>query len=127
MNETDPRVKRTRQLLLQAFTTVLAEKRSISSITIRDITQRATVNRATFYAHFEDKYALLDSWIRDLFQQELTRRLPASPSLSVSALRELILTVFDFLALVHSYRKPVNKQFDPCSRRRCSRRYRRDF
>jgi AcrR family transcriptional regulator len=55
LHEADPRVKRTRQLLLQAFTAVLAEKRSIPSITIRDITQRATVNRATFYAHFEDK------------------------------------------------------------------------
>jgi len=112
LHEADPRVKRTRQLLLQAFTAVLAEKRSIHSITIRDITQRATVNRATFYAHFEDKDALLDSWMRELFQQELARRLPASPRLSVSVLRELILVVFNFLALVHSHRKRVNKQFD---------------
>jgi AcrR family transcriptional regulator len=112
MTETDPRVKRTRQLLLQAFTDVLVEKKNIHSITIGDITERATVNRATFYAHFEDKYALLDSWMRELFQQELARRLPAPPSLSVSVLHELILAVFDFLAMVQSYRKRVNKQFD---------------
>jgi AcrR family transcriptional regulator len=57
-NENDPRVKRTRQLLLQAFISLLEERHTIHSIRVADITERATINRATFYAHFEDKYAL---------------------------------------------------------------------
>ena len=55
----DPRVKRTRQLLQRAFLELFEEK-GIESIGIQEITDRATVNRATFYAHFPDKYALLD-------------------------------------------------------------------
>src|SRR5205807_1741174 len=46
----DPRVKRTRKLLQQAFIELFQEK-GFASISIQDITERATVNRATFYAH----------------------------------------------------------------------------
>ena len=36
------------------------EKRNLSQITVKDITDIATLNRATFYAHFTDKEDLLD-------------------------------------------------------------------
>ena len=97
----DPRVKRTRQLLQQAFLELFREK-SFASITVQDIAERATVNRATFYAHFEDKYALLDSMIREQFQQVVASELPASPKWGISTLRVLIQTVFGFLGEVHS-------------------------
>lgn len=61
INLSDPRVKRTRQALLQAFVALLEEKQNFHSISVQDIAERATVNRATFYDHFEDKYALLES------------------------------------------------------------------
>ena len=51
----DPRIIRTKKLLVEAFQEVSREKR-MSQITVKDITERATVNRATFYAHFTDKY-----------------------------------------------------------------------
>src|SRR5437879_1361690 len=73
----DPRVKRTRQLLQRAFLELFVEK-DIESISIQEITERATVNRATFYAHFPDKYALLDSIVRELFQQALAQHLPVA-------------------------------------------------
>ncbi|MFD2370076.1 TetR/AcrR family transcriptional regulator [Brevibacillus sp. GCM10020057] len=50
---------RTRQLIREAFRDLL-HSTGFDAITIKDIAQKATVNRATFYAHFEDKYALLD-------------------------------------------------------------------
>src|SRR5215475_8743962 len=68
----DPRVKRTRQLLQQAFFEVMREK-GFAAMTVQDITERATVNRGTFYAHFTDKYALLDAIIREQFQTMLAR------------------------------------------------------
>jgi AcrR family transcriptional regulator len=43
----DPRVKRTRQLLLQAFRELMEEK-GFSAMSTQDITARATVNRGTF-------------------------------------------------------------------------------
>jgi AcrR family transcriptional regulator len=51
----DPRVRRTRQLLQDALLALLAEKR-FEAITVQDITERATLNHATFYAHFADKW-----------------------------------------------------------------------
>ena len=96
----DPRVKRTRQLLFQAFFELMQEK-GFRAISIQDITDRATVNRATFYAHFEDKYALLDSFIRENFQQLVASKLPDPSSLTTSNVQLLVLTVFDFLSQIH--------------------------
>ncbi len=107
----DPRVKRTRKLLQQAFIELFQEK-GIDSISIQDITERATVNRATFYAHFPDKYALIDSIVREQFQQLLASKLP-TPGWSVGSLRVLIRATFDFLSQFHHDCKPSEKQFDP--------------
>ncbi len=113
VNASDPRVKRTRQLLLQAFIALLEEKQNMHSISVQEIAERATVNRATFYAHFEDKYALLESWMREKFHRTLERQLPASSTLQMSTLSLLILAVFDFLAGFRHHLKPVDRQFEP--------------
>ena len=108
----DPRVKRTRKLLQQAFIGLFQE-RGFASISIQDITERATVNRATFYAHFPDKYALLDSIIREQFQRLATSQLPPAPSWGGASLRALIRAAFDFLGEFHRDCKPSDTQFDP--------------
>jgi AcrR family transcriptional regulator len=66
----DPRVKRTRGLILQSFEYLLAEK-NFESVSVQDVTDKAQINRATFYAHFQDKYALLDFSIQQMFMQEI--------------------------------------------------------
>lgn len=73
IKKVDPRVKRTRELIINAFIT-LVKKKSIESITINDITSIATINRATFYAHFPDKYALLDTIISENFIEILHQK-----------------------------------------------------
>lgn len=66
----DPRVTRTRELLRGAFLELL-EQKPYERITIADITGRATVNRKTFYLHYETKDHLLrsvtDHILDDLF------------------------------------------------------------
>ncbi len=111
-NSSDPRVQRTRQLLLDAFMSLVQEKRNIHSISIQEIAMRATVNRATFYAHYEDKYALVADWSREKFQHALVRQLPASSTLQRETLHRLILFVFDFMALSRRYSRPSNRQFE---------------
>lgn len=111
-NSSDPRVQRTRQLLIQAFMALVQEKRNIHSISIQEIAMRATVNRATFYAHFEDKYALVMEWSRDKFQRDLARQLPPSSTLQRETLYLLIMAVIDFMALSHRYSRPSNRQFE---------------
>ncbi|WP_242219747.1 TetR/AcrR family transcriptional regulator [Bacillus cereus group sp. BfR-BA-01380] len=58
-NSNDPRVKRTRQAIRDALISLIHEK-GFDSITVQDIAEKATVNRATFYSHYYDKYDLLD-------------------------------------------------------------------
>jgi AcrR family transcriptional regulator len=106
-------VKRTRQLIVQAFVDLLAEK-SFRAISVQDVAERATVNRATFYAHFEDKYALMEHFIRDGFQQALTGKLPASFPFTLSNLHLLTRTVLEHLAHFHGRCKAADKhQVEP--------------
>jgi AcrR family transcriptional regulator len=109
LNEEDPRVKRTRQLIVQAFVELLAEK-SVRAISVQDVAERATVNRATFYAHFEDKYALMDYFIRAGFQQAIASKLPASFPFTLNNLHLLTQTVLEHLAHFHGRCKAADKQ-----------------
>ncbi|MEI7770149.1 MAG: TetR family transcriptional regulator, partial [Chloroflexales bacterium] len=112
INRSDPRAVRTRALLLQAFAALLAEK-TFTTISVQDVAERATVNRATFYAHFEDKYALLDSFIRERFQQHLAASL-AGASLGYDGLRALTISVFTFFAELRDHKcTQSDKLFNP--------------
>lgn len=102
MNETDPRVKRTRKLLMGAFASLLGEKR-FSDISVQDIAERATVNRATFYAHFVDKYALLDAAFGELFRDTVTSRVSPDAPFTAEHLRALIVTVLRSQAQFHDH------------------------
>lgn len=55
---TDPRAEKTRGLISAAFL-ALINRRPYERIRVSDITRKAGVGRATFYAHFESKDALL--------------------------------------------------------------------
>ena len=108
----DPRVKRTRKLLLDAFLSIMTEK-SFDDITVQDIAARATVNRATFYAHFVDKYALVDELIREGFTQMLQQRMATPAGSTEEHLRRLLLAVCDYWTALHS--------LSPLARRRSVR------
>lgn len=71
MNSNDPRVRRTRNLITDAFLD-LSKTKDFEEITIGDIAKQADINRSTFYAHFEDKYALLDEIIESTMTFDLT-------------------------------------------------------
>ena len=64
--EGDRRVRRTRARLRQALTQLLGEK-DLRSITVRELTDRADVNRGTFYAHYKDIYDMLEQYENQLF------------------------------------------------------------
>ncbi|MBZ0284734.1 MAG: TetR/AcrR family transcriptional regulator [Anaerolineae bacterium] len=61
----DLRVRRTRKLLQEAFIELTVEK-GFAAITVRDITERAMVNRSTFYRHFLDKYDLMEQYTNEV-------------------------------------------------------------
>ncbi|HXF84758.1 MAG TPA: TetR family transcriptional regulator [Anaerolineales bacterium] len=107
----DPRVKRTRSLILQAFDDLLAQK-EFETITVQDVTDKAGVNRATFYAHFADKYALLDAFISQKFRQEIEKRTLNACHYTPENLKNLIIAVCEFLSKMHSGCVQPHQQFE---------------
>ena len=107
----DPRVKRTRGLILSSFNDLLAQK-GFESISVQHVTDKAQVNRATFYAHFADKYALLDHSINQMFMQEIEKRTLNACHYSPDNLRNLILAVCDFLSRLHTSCAQPHQQFE---------------
>lgn len=67
----DPRIIRTRHLMRDALVSLIDE-RGYESITVHDITDRATINRATFYLHYRDKQDLLISSTDDILEELIT-------------------------------------------------------
>jgi len=108
----DPRVRRTRQMLFQAFQSLLAEK-TFDLITVLDISERSTLNRATFYDHFPDKFALLESMIGERFGALVAARMAQGDGTCETALRLLILAACDFLAEISSGCQKNQRQFEP--------------
>lgn len=73
MNENDRRTKRTQRLIRENFIDLLARE-PITTITIKEITDRADINRRTFYLHYTDIYDLLhktEDYVIEHFSQML--------------------------------------------------------
>lgn len=62
MAKLDRRIYKTQESLKKAVIELMTE-RNFDDITIRDIADRANVNRGTIYLHYQDKYDLLDKLI----------------------------------------------------------------
>jgi len=62
--QTDLRVRRTHAALRDALIALIPEK-GFDAVTVGDITERAMVNRATFYRHYQDKYDLVASIFKE--------------------------------------------------------------
>jgi AcrR family transcriptional regulator len=62
----DLRVRRTRKLLHQALIELTVEKGGFNDITIQDLTERAMINRSTFYRHYLDKCALVNDYMDEV-------------------------------------------------------------
>ena len=99
INENDPRVIRTRHLLLDAFV-ALVRKKDFTSISVKDITEYAQVNRATFYAHFQDKYDILEYMVIDTFMNLISKRINGEVTLNEETLRNLIHFVYEYVETI---------------------------
>ena len=108
----DPRVRRTRELIVRAFDELMAEK-GHTGLTVQEIAERATINRATFYAHFADQYELFDHYVSEAFGEELKQRLPDPSGLTEENLRALILAACDYLAGLNTACSRTDRQFRP--------------
>ncbi|GAJ26558.1 transcriptional regulator [Liquorilactobacillus sucicola DSM 21376 = JCM 15457] len=72
----DKRKIKTKRLIEMTFINILSEK-ELSRITIKEICEKALISKSTFYDHYVDKYALVDTIIQEYsneFQKEIHER-----------------------------------------------------
>lgn len=99
MRKSDARVRYTRRVIKESFLSLLREK-PVNRITVKEVCQLAELNRATFYAHYSDCFALLES-----IEQEL-----------LDAFRESLRLIdgFDVSALISALYAMVEQHGDAC-------------
>jgi AcrR family transcriptional regulator len=93
---TDPRILRSRRMLMDALARLLMKK-EFDDISVQEITDEATLNRATFYLHYPDKNALLQAMTGVRFRDLIERRSITFADCN-GALRAIALGVCDYLA-----------------------------
>jgi AcrR family transcriptional regulator len=93
---TDPRILRSRRMLMESLAKLLMKK-EFEDISIQEIADEATLNRATFYLHYPDKAALLQA-MTDVRFRDLIARRGISFTDCDAALRAIALGVCDYLA-----------------------------
>ena len=108
----DPRVRRTRQLLQQALEKLL-ETRAFETLSVQDITEAATLNRATFYDHYTDKFALLECMAAGRFHDLLAARGVKFDGTCASALKAIVLGVCDYLSGLPKLECEQHRQLEP--------------
>jgi AcrR family transcriptional regulator len=95
---TDPRILRSRRLLMDSLGKLLKQK-EFDDISIQEITDEATLNRNTFYLHYPDKSALLQAMTEARFRDLIERRGISFTDCN-GALRAVALGVCDYLTEV---------------------------
>src|SRR5258708_14843899 len=93
---TDPRILRSRRMLMEALARLLIKK-EFEDVSVQEISDEATLNRATFYLHYADKNALLHAMTESRFRDLIERRAITFSDCN-GALRAIALGVCDYLA-----------------------------
>ena len=96
LREEDRRIRKTKERLRQSLTELLAEK-PLSKITVRELTDRADVNRGTFYGHYKDIFDMKDQIERELFEEFVSVIDGYTPDEMRQGLKPILTDVFRFL------------------------------
>jgi AcrR family transcriptional regulator len=105
----DPRIRRTRQLLQTALRNLMQTK-GLDQVSVLDITEAATVNRATFYDHYTDKFALFEAMVAGDFYALLHERNVQFDGTCSSAILAIILAVCDYLTEIRSGQEDCTRE-----------------
>jgi len=104
----DPRAARTRILIQEAFLSLASEK-SFEAITVKDIVERANVNRSTFYAHFDDKYTLLDQLLSEAFTSDISSKFQSDVQLNEDTLKAVIVALCNYHEDINTHCNKIYK------------------
>lgn len=89
----DRRIRRTRAAIQSAFLKLIYEK-DINKITIKELCERADINKSTFYLHYQDIYDLETQFKEDLSEKvchiileyEVEELIPKAPEIWIRIL-----------------------------------------
>lgn len=104
----DPRVTRTKNLIIDAFLTLVKEK-DFAAISVKDISERATINRATFYRHFDDKFLLLETIVDQMVWNKGFEQMKEREELNEETFRLLMNC---FCHLVEDLQQTFDRNYD---------------
>lgn len=68
VNDNDSRVKRTKKLIRKGLAE-LSKTKSITKVTVKELTDLIEINRGTFYLHYKDIYELVESLENELYDE----------------------------------------------------------
>lgn len=99
MKKVDRRIRKTRKAIITAYLSLLEEK-NMHAVSVSDITERADINRATFYAHYEDKQQLQEQSIKEILDDleeaiEIDESGERSAEFSLTMLHEIFQRMFE--------------------------------
>ena len=107
--KTDARVRYTRKIIQETFLDLLKDK-PVSKITVKEICDKAEINRGTFYKHYQDCYDLLKT-IEAEGIQEFEKMLAAIEATGAHAAVIAILnTLRSKSQLIQSISTPMTQQ-----------------
>ncbi|HWK23964.1 MAG TPA: TetR/AcrR family transcriptional regulator C-terminal domain-containing protein [Ureibacillus sp.] len=92
----DPRAIRTQAMLKDAALTLLNEGFSIKQLSVQKVTQKALLNRTTFYLHYQDIDGLITQLMQDILQ-ELTDKIDTLTQVKDNNEKKLLVQLLDYL------------------------------
>ena len=90
----DLRIQKTRKVLRESILALLKDQ-PLEKITVKDICDRAMVNRMTFYKHYEDKYLLLDDAINEIKDSIINEIPKKKNNSSIDEISEYLVSVLE--------------------------------
>lgn len=102
----DLRTERTRRSIANAFLE-LRKQKSIEKITVKELSELAYINKATFYTHYHDIYDLSDQ-LEDEFMDSVIHEIPhpesiiTDPALATRELADMLIAKNDITNILFS-------------------------
>ena len=99
--KTNARVRYTRQIIQHVFIDLLKQK-PLGKITVKEICEKAEINRSTFYKHYEDVYHLMHTLEESALNQLELLLFDSAQNGTIHVLTTLLTSLLDYQDLITS-------------------------
>lgn len=93
----DRRIRKTKDVLKKSLIILMQEK-SINSITVKELCEKADINRGTFYLHYKDVFHMLSEIEKELFEEFQDMILSYEISPDKIETKPILKDIFTFIA-----------------------------